>query len=439
MDKQEARQLTEEEKGLCRELWEEIFTEDSAGFLDYYDNYKAPENRCYGIFEDGRLVSMLELNPYRVSVHGHQAESRYIIAVATRPECRRRGLMGRLLKKSLEEMREAELPFLYLMPAAAAIYYPFGFRYFYEMNTGSLRLRSSEAAGEGLLHAAEVRPDTEKQSAGGRTFGAGDKLYSVRFAKEADIPALVEFSEQVLSGRFDFYTVRDIHYYGTLLAELESEGGGLLLAEEETALKGLVPFWGEEPEIREVLCRPEDGMAVLSAVSAYFSDREKDMMVKAAEVAGPGERGAGTEAQTFAEKEQGDEAGDRIPVAGAAFPMEGKKPVIMGRLCHAERFLELFSADRPAEIRLHLTDGLVEENSGDYLWRLSPEGSRVQKIDGGTGRPEPAGGMGQSDGIVQTAVSCTAAELFSWLAGGRSEDFPEEVRVCRAPFINEIV
>ena len=420
MDKQEARQLTEREKGLCRELWEEIFTEDSSRFLDYYDNYKASENECYGIFDGGRLVSMLELNPYKVSVHGHRVGSRYIIAVATRPEYRHRGFMARLLKKSLEAMREAELPFLYLMPAAEAIYYPFGFRYFYAMNTGSLALKARETEGE-MVRAAELAPGAE---------------FSARLASAEDIRAAEEFSRKVLSVRFDFYTVRDLHYYETLLAELESESGGLLLIEEGAALKGLVPFWGgAETEIREVLCLPEDGAAVLEAAGAYFLDRESFS----------GGAGDGLpeweepEAREACKAAGGGETERRLPVAGAAFPLEGKKPIIMGRLCHAERFLELFSADRPVEIELHLNDELLEENSGVYLWRLSPEGSRAEKLAAAEGILADKSAAEFKDRPVRCSVSCTAAELFSWLAGGQRRDFPEEVQVCKAPFINEIV
>ena len=74
-----ARRLSRQEKPLCRALWQEIFTEDSEAFLDYYDRWKTEENQCYGIFEEDRLVSMLELNPYRLMVLGHEVESRYII------------------------------------------------------------------------------------------------------------------------------------------------------------------------------------------------------------------------------------------------------------------------------------------------------------------------------------------------------------------------
>ena len=39
------RYLTEEERGLSRDLWEEAFPEDSRSFDDYYFSEKIRENR----------------------------------------------------------------------------------------------------------------------------------------------------------------------------------------------------------------------------------------------------------------------------------------------------------------------------------------------------------------------------------------------------------
>ena len=160
---QQTRLLDEQGKKDARGLWEEIFQEDTKMFLDYYDRWKLPENECFGIYgEDGRLDSMVQLNPYRLRVKGREAESRYIIAVATRPERRQKGLMRRLLKESLEYMRRKAMPFAFLMPASDAIYRPFDFRYFYTMNTGVIGREEPR----GTLRAAEASPASQRAKAG---------------------------------------------------------------------------------------------------------------------------------------------------------------------------------------------------------------------------------------------------------------------------------
>ena len=39
------RRLKQDEHGLTRKLWEEVFTEDTKAFLDYYYFIKTKENR----------------------------------------------------------------------------------------------------------------------------------------------------------------------------------------------------------------------------------------------------------------------------------------------------------------------------------------------------------------------------------------------------------
>ncbi|MCI9486600.1 MAG: GNAT family N-acetyltransferase [Lachnospiraceae bacterium] len=405
----QVRLLAESEKAACRELWENIFAEDSKGFLDYYDEWKYRENECFGIFEKGRLVSMAQFNPYEMQIKGsgplsRTVESRYVIAVATEEEYRHRGMMAAILREGIGRMREKGMPFVFLMPAAEAIYHPFGFRYFYEGNSGNLALGGAAGTGDG-----------EKSGRVG-----ADREPSVCPAVASDIPELVAFAEDVQAELFDCYTRRDRHYYEMLLAELASEGGGLLLVTEsgtDGKLLATVPYWGTDPvEIREILCRPQESERVLFTLGRWFGS------------APPGKRP------------------ERASVAGASFSMEEKKPVIMGRIADAVSFLELFSAERPVEVFLDLVDDLMEENGGIYRWRLSPEGSRAERLAPSDGEAlraaELAGGYGGAAGAssVPEAIRTTAAELFSFLMGwSEPEGVLREVRTCRKSYINEIV
>lgn len=433
----QARRLAEAEKRDCRELWEEIFTEDSKEFLDYYDRWKYAENECYGIYDGSRLVSMVQLNPYEIQVKGgspkvsaaglkesadteaarlvtpyQTVSSCYIVAVATREEYRHQGMMSRLLKESLDDLRKQGMPFVFLMPAAEAIYYPFGFRYFYETNAGALRY--GEASGmDGCEYPGESR-----------------KLLC-RLAGCSDIDELVWFSEKIQAELFDCFTRRDRHYYEMLLEELKSEKGGLLLLTEPekdglpgteelpgtVSAKGAefvaaVPYWGKEPvEIREILCRPCDKKRVLETLFWWF---------------GPA---AGQEPE-------------KISIVGAPFGLETKKPVIMGRIVNVVNFLELFSAEQPVEILLELSDTFLEDNDGFYRWSLSPAGSTVRRPAGFLQAAGLEVKEGQAAGKLSEpeVVRCTEAELFSCLMGMIEPEGPlRKVRACREIYINEIV
>ena len=71
------------------------------------------------------------LNPYEMMFCGEKVKTNYIVAVATRADCRHQGMMRSLLQASLQEMYRRKETFTWLMPAAEAIYRPFGFRFIY--------------------------------------------------------------------------------------------------------------------------------------------------------------------------------------------------------------------------------------------------------------------------------------------------------------------
>ena len=62
------RKLEQSEHDRTRRLWEEVFTEDTKAFLDYYYYIKTRDNQIYAVEEDGDICSMLQLNPYKVVV-----------------------------------------------------------------------------------------------------------------------------------------------------------------------------------------------------------------------------------------------------------------------------------------------------------------------------------------------------------------------------------
>ena len=109
------RKLKTSEHLLTRPLWEQIFTEDSNEFLDYYYRNKTKNNEIYVIETDGVIRSMLQLNPYVLNIEDQEKESRYIVAVATEILHRGKGYMTELLKKSVRDMYIQKIPFTFLI------------------------------------------------------------------------------------------------------------------------------------------------------------------------------------------------------------------------------------------------------------------------------------------------------------------------------------
>lgn len=219
------QKLGKEERQKTRELWEKIFTEDTGKFLDYYYTVRTEGNEIYAGIEDGRICSMLHLNPYPIQVNGSRYPSDYIVAVATDASYRKRGFMAALLTEAMREMSGRGEPFTFLMPAAERIYLPFDFRYIYRQGQSQIKGRNVETTG-----------------------------YEMREAAECDCEELAAFAGEILEKRYSVYAARTEDYYRTALAEQKSENGGIFLVKKDGALVGMFFFAREgKYEIREPL------------------------------------------------------------------------------------------------------------------------------------------------------------------------------------------
>lgn len=230
MKSMDVRKLRQEEHIRTRKLWEEIFTEDTAEFLDYYYSVKIKNNEIYVIEDDGEIVSMLHLNPYEMRIGDKICQTHYIVAVATKESYRKRGLMRQLLNHAMQIMKDKGEPFTFLMPASEAIYKPFGFEFVYEQRQGKFVGKQYEDTG-----------------------------FETEYATEKDCDAIADFANQMLQ-EYDIVTWRDKEYYETLLLELASEDGGILLAKRGGKIEGVFCYAkGEQLIVREPLfCNQED-------------------------------------------------------------------------------------------------------------------------------------------------------------------------------------
>jgi len=116
-----------------RALWEVIFPEDSKEYLDFYFNVVMKENQVI-IAEDLskdtlEIVAMLHLNPYSINNEKEHLKIFYIVAVATREDYRRRGLMRKMLNYAEELSMEQNVDYLVLLPADERYYKPFGYQF----------------------------------------------------------------------------------------------------------------------------------------------------------------------------------------------------------------------------------------------------------------------------------------------------------------------
>lgn len=241
------RKLQLEEHIRTRRLWEKIFTEDTPEFLDYYYSVKIKDNEIYVIEDGGEIVSMLHLNPYQMRIQDKIYQTHYIVAVATDERYRKRGLMRQLLNHAMQVMADRGEPFTFLMPAAEAIYKPFGFEFVYEQ-------KRTHIAGECNM----------------------DETLEVVNATEEDCKAIAEFANEFLQDN-DVVVWRNAKYYMTLLSELASEDGGIIVLKRDSKIQGIFGYAKDEQlQIHEPLFYDEED---LRHVIYHFVGNEKDKVL----------------------------------------------------------------------------------------------------------------------------------------------------------------
>ena len=316
------RRLEQREHGKTRSLWEEVFTEDTSAFLDYYYYIKTKDNQIYVVEEDGQICSMLQLNPYLLKIEESERPSAYIIAVATKEEYRGRGFMGNLLRQALNDMYTAKVPFYFLMPAAEAIYTPYDFRFIYSQRIGIQDISSNVASGKGTT----VRNCTFTDAA-------------VWNAEE-----MAAFFNSYFADVWQVHAIRDSSYYQTMIMEQQSERGGVRLIRENGDLKGIYAYAAEDGlEIREPLYLPGYEDAFISSVR---------------ELAGvTGESGKRCESAKI--------------YACPEYMSAENKPIIMARVVCLPEFLKALKTDSKTSVdcSFAVIDPIIYQNS--RVWRIA--------------------------------------------------------------------
>ncbi|MCI8660242.1 MAG: GNAT family N-acetyltransferase [Lachnospiraceae bacterium] len=402
------RYLKNEEKQVCKELWEEAFPEDSREFVAYYFEEKVRDNRILALFEEGEVqeedprkhvAAMIHLNPYSLMVRGFCWKVDYLVGVATCREKRHRGYMRSLLLQIMKDLRQEQMPFCFLMPADEAIYKPFGFTYIYRQEkfvkgTGWERAVSAEA--EVLVRAAEVGGKEAKTAPGGERDGAEGKLsHQVLTDLEKDsgtyqerLEITASWMNRWLERHYQVYARRDEAYVRRLVNELASEEGVLDLLFCKDEIVAMESWWGR-------------------------GEREQRLIY--------GE-------EPYVKRIDGAE-----------------KPAIMARIISPEAFMPVIHLRDNAEwedgcmIPLYIQDPLIEENDGLWLWHLNRETSWLQKQPEGKLPGQAKMGSGRILPLLTLKMEQLTEWLFGYQVPEEARPYEKMVETLQSVFLDEVV
>lgn len=315
----ELRKLEQSEHQKTRRLWETVFSEDSKEFLDYYYYFKTKNNEIFVIEEEGAVRSMLQLNPYELVIEDDSGSCHYIIAVATEKAFRKRGYMGALLRRAMEEMYGRKEPFTFLMPASEKIYTPYDFRFVFNQRQTEER---------GLDKRNFVLQDTVNSES---TAAAEEVFLDASIGDGEEIAAFVQ---ENFAENWQVYAKRNAEYYQTLVFEQQSEHGGIRMIRADGRLVGIFLYAEEDGlEIREPLYLKEYEYSFQKAVVELMGDRER--------------------VKLYAWNE-----GSK------------RKPLIMARLLHLESMLGCMKVRQGEEMdcSFAVLDSILPQNS--RIWRI---------------------------------------------------------------------
>lgn len=323
----------------ARKLYEEIFDEDSPAFVDYYFRVKAAENEIFVVEnEKQEILATLHLNPYEMMFCGEKVKTNYIVAVATKADCRHQGMMRSLLQASLQEMYRREETFTWLMPAAEAIYRPFGFRFIYEKNKMTVTadvLQRAETDENWQIHS--------DQEVSGDIF--------CEEAKKEDLAELACFAEKQLSKLAEVYTVHDIAYFEQRMQEVGCEGGSLILIRKEKEICGYFLALKKDREAWEIVVEDAVQKKAFPAVLHWFGTSEEKCTFTA------------------------------FPQIWEQYAQSENVPAIMGRIVHLERFVCCLKIKKEQEWKIRLTDSLIPENNGYFIIKTGIEGGSLIRVE----------------------------------------------------------
>ena len=383
----------------ARKLWEEVFEEDTAKFLDYYETYVADHNQIFAEEEAGDVVSMVQLNPYRVHMGETEADSYYIVAVATRESCRHQGRMRRLLAEALQQMYQEKIPFTFLMPASESIYLPFDFVTVYRQS---------------LFTCGVVIP------------GSNDNCWNCIPCRWEQLKELAEWSNVFLQNHSEISTVRTEDYYKRIWKEQESMNGQILLFYEGSQMKGYC-FTGYEGsgEAWEIVVEADNPEEQTGSVPRAASDSQALANRRAVEAL----------THWFGEQDQlpmricgflPESYIDGIPLSEMTY-----RPMTMVRIVNLEAFVSRIRAKKPVQFVLYIKDPIIPENCGVFCFELGREDATLTRMEANTEQNEGAGE------IPELTISELAAALYGV---ERNEKIPQsDICLLEHVYLNEIV
>lgn len=346
--------LHNEEVMATRALYEEVFTQYTKKFFDYYYENKASDNTVFAVKQE-ELLAMLQLTPYSAAIRRNpplpganrlpcmadvvRVDTFLMTGIATKEAYRGRGYMKRVMESALSYQYKMKTPFTFVASEDTELFQKFGFHAIYDKEEHEL---NKDLISEQLLYRAME----------GETVSLNPSNITLSVVDKSELLTLAHFVNACLCRQYGLFVIRSAVYYELLQKEMISQGGNIFVMKENQKLIGYFT-WAKQyvAYIQEAVFEEERN------IDRYF------------------------------------------------YTAKEKKPVTMARIVNLKEMLKHVSSNGKVIIAIRIKDPVIAENDGLFNWYLDEKGSTIERME----EPE--------NSAYRPEVTATIGELTAFLFG----------------------
>ncbi|WP_131039756.1 GNAT family N-acetyltransferase [Clostridioides difficile] len=328
----EIRYAKEEEIESIKEIWSYCFN-DTESFMKYYFNDKYKSENTVVALDEGKIISSLQLNQYKLLLNSKVYNTSYVVGVSTLPEGRGAGYMNKVMKFTLNELYKKGQLVSILMPIDYRLYRRFGYEHCYDqieytINTDDLK-----------------------------NFKSSGKMIKSNLSQIDDLIQIDRTFLNEVNGN----VLKDEHYYENLFKEIQSEDGFLYIHEGNEKDGYIVYFLQEDKMfVRELFYKNIDALKSMLKFIYNHNTQCKIVTISTPTI-------------------------DKI-----RFILDNPKdsdikikPFMMGRVINVKKFIEDIDIENDINSSFNLLreDKFIDENNGLFKISIQNKKVSVEQLD----------------------------------------------------------
>ncbi|HBE9319263.1 TPA: GNAT family N-acetyltransferase [Clostridioides difficile] len=328
----EIRYAKEEEIESIKEIWSYCFN-DTESFMKYYFNDKYKSENTVVALDEGKIISSLQLNQYKLLLNSKVYNTSYVVGVSTLPEGRGTGYMSKVMKFTLNELYKKGQLVSILMPIDYRLYRRFGYEHCYDqieytINTDDLK-----------------------------NFKSSGKMIKSNLSQIDDLIRIDRTFLNEVNGN----VLKDEHYYENLFKEIQSEDGFLYIHEGNEKDGYIVYFLQEDKMfVRELFYKNIDALKSMLKFIYNHNTQCKIVTISTPTI-------------------------DKI-----RFILDNPKdsdikikPFMMGRVINVKKFIEDIDIEKDinSSFNLLIEDKFIDENNGLFKISIQNKKVSVEQLD----------------------------------------------------------